>query len=178
MGLGTLLSYLIPLIYISPAYATNAAPLFLSNILEKRRPLDFYKKIGNERILGDGKTIEGTLFGIAIGYSYFLIIFYFDKQFNILNLYKDQIEGLMLILGSIVGDVIGSFIKRRMGLKRGEMLPVFDQTGFLIFAILFRSLLYGPLSYDLVVYLFIVTFLVHILTNVGAFEMGIKKEPI
>ena len=49
--------------FILPSYAANMFPPFMKGV----RPLDFGKNIGRYRVLGDGKTIEGTLAGIAFG---------------------------------------------------------------------------------------------------------------
>jgi len=173
-----IVNYILPLIYISPCYAANAAPLFLASIAEGRKPLDLGKKfIDGKRIFGDGKTIEGTIFGFFVGYIYFLSIFSFQSFLNMPILFENYFEGFLLVIGAIFGDIFGSFIKRRLNMKRGDMLPILDQTGFLIFAILFRSIFFGAIPYDIVIYLFVITFLVHIMTNTGAFKMGIKDEP-
>ncbi len=175
----SLVPYLLPLIYISPCYATNSAPLFLANILDERMPLDFGKKFRDgKRILGDGKTVEGTIFGFIVGYLYFTVIYYMQMLLDIPFIYVNMLEGFLLVTGSLIGDIIGSFIKRRLNIERGDTLPIFDQTGFLIFAILLRSIFLGPISYDLVIYLFTITFLVHVLTNASAFKMGIKDKPL
>ncbi len=179
MELDFILIYLWPLFYISPAYAANSAPLFLGSILKNKKPLDFgFTLKDGRRIFGDGKTIEGTTFGFFVGLTYFLAFFYIDKRLNILNLYINEFEGLTIIIGAITGDLVGSFLKRRLGIERGDTLPIFDQTGFLVFAILMRSIFFGAVPYDLVVYLFIMTFLIHIMTNLAAYRMGIKKKPL
>jgi len=172
-----ILIYLIPLLFISPTYVTNSSPLFLSSILEKMHPLDFGKLfLDKKRILGDGKTIEGTFFGFFMGLIYFLIFYYLDKNYNILNLYESIFEGFLLIIGAITGDIVGSFIKRRLGIERGEMLPVFDQIGFLVFALVFYSLI-RQLSMNFITYVCFVTFLAHILTNSLSYSMKIKEKP-
>ncbi len=178
MDLSVVLGYLWPLLYISPAYAANSTPLFIGNIIKGKKPLDLGLRFRDgRRILGDGKTFEGTIAGFFVGLIYFLTFYYLDKKLSILNLYINELEGLTLIVGAIIGDLLGSFLKRRLGVERGEMLPVFDQTGFLIFAILIRSIFFGVVSYDLVLYLFVMTFLIHMLTNLAAHRMGIKEKP-
>lgn len=172
-----LVLYIYPLLYISPCYAANAAPLFLDSLFDKKRPLDMGKRfVDGKRIFGDGKTLEGTLFGILTGFVYFFTLYILSKSLGI-ELYSNWIEGILLVTGTMFGDVLGSFIKRRMGIERGEMLPIFDQTGFLIFAIIFRSIAFGPLPYDFVIYVFMITFIAHIFTNISAFKMGLKKKP-
>ena len=49
--------------YLLPAYAANAFP----PLAKGKIPLDFGKFLGKERILGDGKTFEGTTLGLIAG---------------------------------------------------------------------------------------------------------------
>lgn len=49
--------------YVIPLYFANASPI----ILHGKIPLDLNFKFNNKRILGDGKSILGTLFGIISG---------------------------------------------------------------------------------------------------------------
>ena len=53
-----------PIIYIFPAYVANAVPVLFG---KGARPIDFNKSINGKRILGDNKTIRGTLSGIIAG---------------------------------------------------------------------------------------------------------------
>ena len=49
--------------FIAPAYAANAFP----PLARGKRPLDFGKNLSKNRILGDGKTVEGSIAGILFG---------------------------------------------------------------------------------------------------------------
>ncbi len=177
-----ILAYSLPLVFISPAYAANASPLFLSNITKKLHPLDFNKNFfDGQRILGDGKTIEGTIFGFAIGMIYFTIFFFFDTYMNILHLYSNYLEGLLIVSGALVGDIVGSFVKRRLKIRQGDSLPVFDQIGFIVFAYSFYLLFFSPplniYPVDFIIYVSLITFFIHILTNLAAYKFGIKSTP-
>jgi CDP-2,3-bis-(O-geranylgeranyl)-sn-glycerol synthase len=177
-----IIAYSIPLVFLSPAYAANASPLFLSGLLKKLHPLDLNKKFfDGQRILGDGKTIEGTAFGFLVGIIYFSIFLFVDKSLNILHLYHSYLEGLLIVSGAMIGDIIGSFVKRRLKMKQGDMLPVFDQVGFVIFAYVFYLFVFPPPlnlpPMGFIVYVSLITFFVHILTNLAAFKFGIKYVP-
>jgi CDP-2,3-bis-(O-geranylgeranyl)-sn-glycerol synthase len=177
-----IIAYSIPLVFLSPAYAANASPLFLSGLLKKLHPLDLNKKFfDGQRILGDGKTIEGTAFGFLVGIIYFSIFLFVDKSLNILHLYHSYLEGLLIVSGAMIGDIIGSFVKRRLKMKQGDMLPVFDQVGFIIFAYVFYLFVFPPPlnlpPMGFIVYVSLITFFVHILTNLAAFKFGIKYVP-
>jgi CDP-2,3-bis-(O-geranylgeranyl)-sn-glycerol synthase len=177
-----IIAYSLPLVFLSPAYAANASPLFLSGLLKKLHPLDLNKKFfDGQRILGDGKTIEGTAFGFLVGIIYFSIFLFVDKSLNILHLYHSYLEGLLIVSGALIGDIIGSFVKRRLKMKQGDMLPVFDQVGFVIFAYVFYLFVFPPPlnlpPMGFIVYVSLITFFVHILTNLAAFKFGIKYAP-
>jgi CDP-2,3-bis-(O-geranylgeranyl)-sn-glycerol synthase len=177
-----IIAYSIPLVFLSPAYAANASPLFLSGLLKKLHPLDLNKKFfDGQRILGDGKTIEGTAFGFLVGIIYFSIFLFVDKSLNILHLYHSYLEGLLIVSGAMIGDIIGSFVKRRLKMKQGDMLPVFDQVGFVVFAYVFYLFVFPPPlnlpPMGFIVYVSLITFFVHILTNLAAFKFGIKYAP-
>jgi CDP-2,3-bis-(O-geranylgeranyl)-sn-glycerol synthase len=177
-----IIAYSLPLVFLSPAYAANASPLFLSGLLKKLHPLDLNKKFfDGQRILGDGKTIEGTAFGFLVGIIYFSIFLFVDKSLNILHLYHSYLEGLLIVSGALIGDIIGSFVKRRLKMKQGDMLPVFDQVGFVIFAYVFYLFVFPPPlnlpPMGFIVYVSLITFFVHILTNLAAFKFGLKYAP-
>lgn len=160
--------------FIAPAYIANASPV----LLKGKRPLDFGKKLDKDRLLGDGKTIEGTFGGIAFGTLFGLAQIYAQDYLPPgLNLVKlDLALVLLLSTGALAGDVAGSFIKRRFGIPRGHHFPLFDQLTFLIAALIISSLVYKP-AIEMVVLLFIVTPLVHWATNNVAYILKLKKHP-
>jgi len=180
MGEVNLLFALIyPLIFFSPAYVANSSPLFISSIIRNLHPLDFGKIfIDGNRILGDGKTIEGTSFGLLLGLIYFCILKLVNDFLGITYLYYGYLDGIPIVVGALLGDIFGSFLKRRLNIKQGEMLPIFDQLGFLVFALFIYSIFFDiPLSLDAIIYVLFVTFFTHILTNLGAYIFNIKDKP-
>lgn len=108
-------------------------------------PLDRGRSWRGMRILGDGKTIRGSLTGILGGILTGLLL-------NSLNTSVESMIGaklpqfshsslVSLPVGAIVGDAAGSFLKRRIGVKRGQFLPFVDQLDFLIGAILMTTII-------------------------------------
>jgi len=158
---------LYPIIYIFPAYAANGAPVLFGG----GNPLDFKKKINGKRIFGDNKTINGTAYaliaGIAAGALESLI-------FGLPYLLPLSI---LLASGAVFGDLIGSFVKRMLGMKSGASFPVMDQYGFVIFALAFAFRAgHLPTLYGLI-FILIITGLLHVLTNVGAHRLRLKSVP-
>lgn len=148
------------MILASPAYFANGSAL----VSKGNIALDMGKKFfDGERILGDGKTVEGFLMGVTVGsFIGFLL--------------GDVFFGFLSGFGAMVGDAFGSFVKRRLGLKRGEFFYPWDQIDFLIGAYVFLSPFYYINIYHALIILAL-TPVVHLLTNVIAYVLKIKKEP-
>ncbi|RLF20574.1 MAG: CDP-2,3-bis-(O-geranylgeranyl)-sn-glycerol synthase [Thermoprotei archaeon] len=157
--------------YILPAYAANGAPVVLSKFI-KGRPIDRGKLfIDGKRILGDGKTVEGFLVGILVGILVGVI------QRSPFGDKGALMRSIPLSFGAMLGDLIGSFIKRRLGIPRGAPAPLLDQLDFLLFALLLSHLSGFSLGADLVLVLLLLTPILHILTNRLAYLMKLKSVP-
>jgi CDP-2,3-bis-(O-geranylgeranyl)-sn-glycerol synthase len=163
-----------PIIYILPAYVANGSPVLFG---KGSRPLDFKKKMGGKRILGDNKTIRGTALGIASGIVVGVAEYPIFHALTAVSFTTLIAIVALLSVGALAGDIIGSFIKRRIDLQSGRHFPVLDQYGFFIFALLFAFPLgYLPGAYGLL-FLIVLTGVLHVLTNKGAFRLGIKNVP-
>jgi CDP-2,3-bis-(O-geranylgeranyl)-sn-glycerol synthase len=121
------------------------------------------KFVDGKRILGDGKTFVGFIFGVLVGT---LVGF---LQGNLLL-------GFLLSFGTMFGDSVGSFVKRRLKIKRGKDFPLIDQLFFLIFALIFA---WSVTSLELIqiIELIIVTPFLHRLTNIIAYYLKLKRVP-
>ncbi len=157
---------LYPIIYIFPAYAANGAPVLFGG---RGGPLDRGRKIGGRRIFGNNKTVVGTLAGLTCGILVGVI------EFPFLSFMLPI--AVLLSIGAIFGDLFGSFIKRRFNVKPGRSIPILDQYGFFIFALIFTLPLgHQPGIYG-IVFLIILTGVLHLLTNMGAHRLKLKKVP-
>ena len=167
------------LIILFPAYAANGFPPLANG----KRPIDMKKSFRNNRIFGDGKTIEGFALGLFVG---FLIGALESYLYPGLNAYAMQygvnlpminlLTGFMISFGALFGDLAGSFIKRRFGLVRGAGVPLLDQWNFVIGAILF-SLWFTEISIWMFLIMLLITPVVHRAANIIAHKLKIKKEP-
>jgi CDP-2,3-bis-(O-geranylgeranyl)-sn-glycerol synthase len=154
-----------PIIYIFPAYAANGAPVLFGG----GKPLDLGKMFLGKRIFGNHKTIKGTASSIAAG----LIVGIIEYPF----LHYMLAVAVLLTIGANIGDLFGSFIKRRMSVKSGASIPILDQYGFFVFALLFALPLgHLPDAYGLV-FLVLLTGFLHVLTNRGAHKLKLKDVP-
>lgn len=167
---------MLAILYVLPAYLANGSPVVIYKILHgKTTPIDLgiIMKDGR-RVLGDGKSIEGFLGGIITGFITGIIINTF------IILYRNPLEYFLLSIGAMIGDLMGSFIKRRLGLERGAPAPVMDQLGFIIVALLLVWIIMGLpqwIDVNIIIIIFIITFILHITTNFLAYLIGIKNKP-
>ena len=153
--------------FIFPAYCANAIPVITGG----GYPLDFGKKFFDGKpILGKNKTFQGFFSGLIIGTTVGLV----ESAFFSYPL----LFGLLLSLGALFGDLAGAFVKRRIGLASGDLLPVIDQIDFIIGAILFSfPLSLQILSWELILAVLIITPPMHLLTNFAAYKLGLKNNP-
>ncbi|MGD8564951.1 MAG: CDP-2,3-bis-(O-geranylgeranyl)-sn-glycerol synthase [Candidatus Bathyarchaeota archaeon] len=155
------------LIFIFPAYCANAVPVIFGG----GPPVDFGRSFNDGRpVLGKNKTFLGFFSGLIIGTAVGLLeSVVFDYPINF---------GLILSLGALTGDLASSFLKRRLGLQPGDLLPVLDQIDFIIGAILFCTLFCSQiLSPGMVILVLILTPPIHLLTNYIAYHLGLKNNP-
>lgn len=152
--------------FIFPAYCANAAPVLIGGGL----PMDLGRKFPDGKpIFGKNKTFRGFFSGLAVGTAVSFAESIFFPEYPVLL-------GFSISLGALLGDLTGAFIKRRLGIAPGNLLPVIDQIDFIIGAIVF-SLPLKILSFELVLTVLIITIPLHIFTNFAAYKLGLKDNP-
>jgi CDP-2,3-bis-(O-geranylgeranyl)-sn-glycerol synthase len=156
--------------FVFPAYCANAVPVIVGG----GPPLDFGRNFPDGRpVFGKNKTFRGFFSGLAVGAVAGLAetaVFGFQSFPALL--------GVLLPFGALMGDLMGAFLKRRIGLAPGELLPVIDQTDFIIGALLLSLPVSLPLlSWEIVLTVLIITPPVHLLTNFAAYKLGLKRNP-
>ena len=139
---------------IIPAYIANGCAVVVGG----GTPIDFGKKWKDgSRILGDGKTWKGLFFGTLIGmiggFALSVVAKYINgTEFEFIGLNDFLGFPLMIAIifsitfGALMGDIIESFFKRRIGKKRGDNWIVFDQLDFLLGVLLFSFIVAGFLQ--------------------------------
>lgn len=146
--------------FIFPAYCANAAPVIFGG----GPPIDGGRSFPDGRpIFGPRKTFRGFFAGLAVG--------------TLVGFLQDNVlQGFVLSLGALVGDLIESFVKRRLNRPPGAPFPVADQLDFVAGALLFSPLVSSPpLSVALIVV--VITPPIHLVTNIVAYLLGVKQEP-
>ena len=164
--------------FVAPAWAANAFPPLVGG----RIPLDGRIKWRGRRLLGDSKTIEGTLggliFGCFVGWLQLLAKPMFPADaWQDLGLFEmTPLIIVLIVLGALAGDIIGSAAKRRAGLKPGTNFWPFDQLGFVVFAMIFSAPIL-VLQIGTIAFIVILTLFVHWFGNQLGYAMRVKKVP-
>lgn len=153
------------IVFVLPAYIANMTPLIVAKIIPNRRPMDLGRYwVDGKRILGDNKSIEGFTFGVLSG---LLVGFLLD----------DVLRGFLMGLGAMVGDALGSFIKRRLGIAQGSPAPLIDQYLFVLVALLFCYSAGYTLASEQLMVILIATPILHVSSNCVAYLLKIKQKP-
>ncbi len=168
------------LLFILPAYIANAAPVLLGGHF----PIDGGRRAWDGRpIFGPSKTWLGLAAGLAAGCLAAVLEAHILRSTSF-DLWSGQAmwyvsSGVALSAGAMLGDLAGSFIKRRMQVKAGQQSLLLDQLPFLFFALAAAGLLgivfvFEPLP---LLFLVAVTLVLHRSANAFAHASGIKRVP-
>ncbi len=134
---------------ILPAYMANASAVLVGG----GRPLDFGRTCRDgKRILGDGKTwrglLAGTFLGMTLGFGLATAASaLIGTPYEVIGLTTFEGFPLMIPLvfalsfGALLGDLVESFFKRRMGIARGQDWIPFDQLDFILGSVLLAALI-------------------------------------
>lgn len=163
-----------------PAYFANMAPVMVKKINLFVFPIDFDKQINNKPILGKNKTFRGLVFGIifAVIIAYLQFLLYnveFFKNISFINYQNWLLFGFLMGFGALTGDLIKSFFKRRLEINPGEKFVPFDQTDFVIGALIFIMPIFN-LTLKIFIASLLLSFLLHIIVNHIAFYLKIRNE--
>jgi CDP-2,3-bis-(O-geranylgeranyl)-sn-glycerol synthase len=139
------------LYFFLPAYLANMTPVLMRPWLHALAvPIDGGRSFRGKRLLGDHKTWRGLLAGTVMGMiAYELQRFASEGGFAsdlVLIDYAAHplLPGLLMGLGTGLGDSVKSFFKRRMDIEPVESWPVFDQLDFFVGAYLFVAPISAP----------------------------------
>jgi len=170
----------VTLLIIWPPYVANATPVVASKIFRRRTPIDFGKNfLDGKRIFGDGKTYEGFVTGLLAGFligelTYIIVTSTIKVAWEL----PKPSTVFVMCTAALLGDLLGAFIKRRLGLPRGAPAPLLDQLDFLLAALLALWLIQPQaLRWVYAVMAVIITPPIHLLTNTIAYLLRLKKEP-
>lgn len=151
--------------FIAPAYAANSTPVLFAG----GRALDLGRNfLDGERIFGSHKTVRGTLGGLLSGFAVSIVE-------HVLTPIYHPCLGFAVSAGSILGDLAGAFLKRRVGIKPGDPAPILDQLDFILGAALLSYPLWNFTPF-IVLLAVLITPPIHFAANVIAYMVGLKDK--
>lgn len=172
------------LYFMFPAYLANMAPVLLKWTPLGNFPLDHKKTWHGQRIFGEHKTYRGIFTGVLLGVITIfvqarLVDFHFFTNLSLIPYQELSIQKLSLIgfafgFGALLGDLVKSFFKRRLKIPSGKLWFPFDQLDFAIGALLLVQIFYTP-PWPHIMMILVFTPLLHFLTNVISYFLGLKK---
>ncbi|MCZ7379960.1 MAG: CDP-2,3-bis-(O-geranylgeranyl)-sn-glycerol synthase [Candidatus Methanoperedens sp.] len=160
-----------------PAYIANPTAVVFGG----GTPIDFGKNWKDgRRILGDGKTFRGLIGGTVCGIIVGLIQMQAPSQFSWGAFTLAAIVALSF--GALLGDIVKSFFKRRLGLARGAEFPLVDQLDFVAGAWILSYIVEPKwfienFTFGIIITVIIFTPILHRLTNIIGYYAKLKKEP-
>lgn len=166
-----------------PAYFANMAPVIfdkLGLLKSMAKPIDGGLKLGQDFLFGQNKTWRGIIAAVIMSLVVTIIqasLFGYDFFYQISIVNYDAMFlsfGVLAGLGAILGDLIKSFLKRRLHLASGQSWPIFDQLDFIIGFFIFISLIYKP-SVEIILASLLITLILHPLVNLISYLLGLKK---
>ena len=174
-----------------PALVPNSAAAVFGRFSKTK--MDFGKTWRGKRIFGDGKSwvgfFGGAFTGIAIGLILMGISALFGDTDNFWG-YGSFWTAVGVItclsFGSLLGDLSGAFIKRRLGMERGQKAPILDQYDFVVGSMLLTLAIFPDFIINnyiegwhiaALIFVLLITFFLHRGVNIIGYLMGVKKEP-
>jgi len=189
------------ILVLVPSFAANGMMVIAGKMKGiKRYPIDGGRKFKDgTRILGDGKSWNGFIGGWLSGFLISAVICWWFFQmiasatnYEVLKyITKDYIDTfiaaginpmtyfisqLFIALGSPIGDMIGSFFKRRRKKHRGDVFLFWDQNDFVIISGLI-ALIWFPLHWYFWIFMLLATPLLTALANLIGYYIGKKDVP-
>ena len=161
-----------------PAYVANSSAVLLAGTV----PIDLGKNFSDgRRILGPGKTfrglIGGTMTGVTVG-----VIQQAVRVHTLLGVpsFDPLFVVITLSLGALLGDIVKSFFKRRLGFERGASFPIADQYDFVVGALLFTYLFFpewltSNFAAPVFIAVIVLTAPIHLIVNYLGFRLGKKN---
>lgn len=162
-----------------PAFIGNAAPVVAKNL----PGLKSWTAPVWPSVMGTHKTWRGLTTGIVAASLIGMIQFGIELIPSVPGsiplharsfLFSAGI-GALLGFGALLGDMIKSFFKRRIGIPPGKALPYFDGVDYILGAMLVLLPWHTP-SWPGVILLLIIAPLASLGANIGAYAVGWKKQ--
>ena len=158
----TSLEYLVILILVA-----NGAPILIRNFLGDvaNYPLDSGKMLSDQHpVFGSSKTWRGVFSSVVFTVIVALLLGY------------DIVFGVMIAILAMAGDLLSSFIKRRLKMQPSKMAPLLDQVPESLFPALYMMQVLTLAWNDVVLIVMIFIVLELVLSKI-LYQLGIRQRP-
>jgi CDP-2,3-bis-(O-geranylgeranyl)-sn-glycerol synthase len=154
------------LYFMAPAYAANMAPPFVRYWRGWNPPI-------SRRWLGTHKTVVGFGLGVLAAVATTFVQSLLAWEGGLVTYEHWLTLGLRFGLGAMAGDAAKSFAKRRVGITPGRPWIPWDQTDFVLGALV---LVWGqaPLGWADVAAILVLSVAGHVLVNHLGYWLGIR----
>lgn len=136
------------------------------NLISFDKPFDFgLSFFDGRRILGESTTWGGLFVIILISF----ILGLFVEKFSIIF--------YLVALSVFFGHAIGSFIKRRLGIKRGDFLIFVDHLDYIYlsgFVLMFK----GIINLEIFLIGILIIFILHPIVTYSFYKLGFRENPL
>ncbi|NMB77651.1 MAG: CDP-2,3-bis-(O-geranylgeranyl)-sn-glycerol synthase [Methanomicrobiales archaeon] len=163
-----------------PAYLPNPVAALCGGGV----PVDLGRNFSDgKRVLGDGKTYRGLIAGIAAGILIGLVQVWLQGRFGWQFLPQQTLLSITLLsVGALLGDMVKSFFKRRLGKERGAKWPVADMYdlvlgAFFLLLVFDTAWLFSAVTLPVLITILIMTPVLHRAVNIIGFIIKVKEVP-
>ncbi len=163
-----------------PAYLPNPVAALCGGGL----PVDLGRTFTDgKRLLGDGKTWRGLVAGIIAGILIGILQIWLQGQPGWTILPQQTLLTITLLsIGALLGDMVKSFFKRRLGKARGAKWPIADMYD-LVIGSLVLLLVFDPawlityVTLPVLIVILVLTPALHRAMNILGYMMKVKEVP-
>lgn len=145
----------------------NGAPIILRALMGERLDfaIDFGRRLAdNKPVLGRSKTWRGVIGAIVLTSTSAVLLGYSAGT------------GTQIAIYAVLGDILSSFIKRRLGMATSSMAPLLDQVPE-SFIPAFMLMDKFEVDFQSIIILVCVFFVLELLISSILFKLGIRKQP-
>jgi hypothetical protein len=152
---------------LSLIIVANGTPVLLRFFLRTRldAPVDFGAMLPDgRRLFGDSKTWRGVV-GAILSTAVFAALMGYSARI-----------GMQVAIFAILGDLISSFIKRRLGMRQSCMAPLLDQIpeSYLPALVLMNEFELDDMQLIALVAVFVI---VELLLSLALYRLGVRNRP-
>ncbi len=163
-----------------PAYLPNpTAALFGGGT-----PIDLGRNFSDgRRFFGDGKTFRGFILGVVAGIAIGIVEIWARGAYDLVSLPEQTFTSIIVLsCGALLGDLVKSFFKRRLGKDRGAKWPIADMYDLVAGALILMLIvdpawMFTNVTIPVLIFILILTPILHRSVNIIGYLLKVKEVP-